>query len=1044
MPQRPKFDPSLSRGGLRKLLIQHYGSSAFNRCTRQTLPLMQGEPLPIPTKTDMKPVAVHTPVAIPLHWEEKVHKDLMRDVALGVIEPVPINTPVTWCSRMVVVPKHSGEPRRTVDLQALNKASVRQTHHTRSPFMLASAVPPGKTKAVLDVWNSFHSVPLRMEDRHKTTFITPWGRFRYRVAPQGYLASMDAYTHRFSLITEEIKNKQVIVDDTLLWSENVEENFYDVCQLLEIGHSAGLIFNSDKFQFGQETVDFAGLEVSKQGVKPSKKLIESIRTFPRPENISEARSFFGLVNQVSYSFSMSSVMEPLRLLLKPDTWKPSCKFSWTPDLEKSFTFAKDEIVKSICDGVKYFDVKRWTCLATDWSRQGVGFFLMQKWCDCSQLHPKCCNEGWKLVLAGGRFTRPAESRYSPVEGELLAVVEGLNKAKHFIIGCDKLIVAVDHKPLLGLLNDKSLADIDNPRLVMLKEKTLWYNFEVVWVPGRVNSGPDCMSRMSDTTKQARINCILGLSRNNSETSCDIQVNEVDIIDSVVASLSTVDAVTFEKVKEAVANDPEMIKLVDAITNLSELDNFPDTLSIYNKLRPDLSVVDGVPMYGRRVLVPKVLRQKVLECLHSAHQCPVRMTDRAKQSVYWPGISTDIENIRASCAYCSRNAPSHAPMPPLPVASPEFPMQMIVADYFDVKGRSWLVIADRFTGWLSLFYYAKEASSTELVKTFKDYFSIFGIAEHLSSDGGPQFRSSQLQEFLKSWGVEHRVSSSYHPKSNLRAETAVKSAKRIVMDNTKLDGTPEWDRLRRATMQHRNTPDTEYGLSPSQLLYGRPIRDFLPIKPGHFKPSEVWVDCREKRELALRKRLYKGAERWTEHTRDLPSLVPGTKVLVQNQYGAGKISKRWDKSGLVLEDLGYNKYRIKIDGSGRITDRNRQFLRKFTPLTPNLPGPSPSHSPVNHQPRAMCNRPPVVNPDPVDMPSEPMISPEPVDLPSASPTVPVVPSSPVRSLPPVVPVSPDSPTFVTPPSSPEVPEPSFQPRRSTRVSKPPERFGYDKF
>ena len=73
----------------------------------------------------------------------------MRDVALGVIEPVPINTPVTWCSRMVMAPKHSGEPRRTVDLQALNRVSVRQTHHTRSPFMLASAIPAGKVKFVL-------------------------------------------------------------------------------------------------------------------------------------------------------------------------------------------------------------------------------------------------------------------------------------------------------------------------------------------------------------------------------------------------------------------------------------------------------------------------------------------------------------------------------------------------------------------------------------------------------------------------------------------------------------------------------------------------------------------------------------------------------------------------------------------------------------------------------------------------------------------------------------------------------------------------------
>ena len=94
VPSRPKFDPTLSTSELRKLIIRQYGASAFNRCMRQTLPLMQGEPLPIPTKNDMKPVAVHTPVAIPLHWEEKVY---------------------------------SGEPRRTVDLQALNRASDRLT-----------------------------------------------------------------------------------------------------------------------------------------------------------------------------------------------------------------------------------------------------------------------------------------------------------------------------------------------------------------------------------------------------------------------------------------------------------------------------------------------------------------------------------------------------------------------------------------------------------------------------------------------------------------------------------------------------------------------------------------------------------------------------------------------------------------------------------------------------------------------------------------------------------------------------------------------------
>merc|ERR1711923_57569 len=178
--------------------------------------------------------------------------------------------------------------------------------------------------------------------------------------------------------------------------------------------------------------------------------------------------------------------------------------------------------------------------------------------------------------------------------------------------------------------------------------------------------------------------------------------------------------------------------------------------------------------------------------------------------------------------------------------------MLAADFCDIKGKSWLVIADRFSGWLSVHYFQKDPTTSDLIKTLKEYFSTFGVCEHFSSDEGPQFRSAQFREFLKTWGVSnHRVSSAYHPHSNLRAETAVKSGKRLLMDNTKPDGSPDWDRVLRALMQHRNTPDAEFGLSPSQLVFGRPIRDFLPVKPGHYSPSEVWVDCQQTRELALK-------------------------------------------------------------------------------------------------------------------------------------------------------------------------------------------------
>ena len=207
------------------------------------------------------------------------------------------------------------------------------------------------------------------------------------------------------------------------------------------------------------------------------------------------------------------------------------------------------------------------------------------------------------------------------------------------------------------------------------------------------------------------------------------------------------------------------------------------------------------MYGRRLIVPKSLRQGVLECLHSAHQCPVKMNDRARHSVYWPGITSDIENVRRACVYCTKNSPTQPLMPPLPLASPDYPFQMIVGDYFDIKGKTWLVIADRFSGWLSLFHSPKEASATELIRNLKNYFTTFGIAEHFASDSGPQFRSSLFQDFLKSWGVQHRTSSSYFPKSNLRAESAVKSAKRIVLDNSKLDGSPHLDKSYFATPEY---------------------------------------------------------------------------------------------------------------------------------------------------------------------------------------------------------------------------------------------------
>ena len=129
---------------------------------------MSCEPLQLHVDPNAKPIAVHKPALVPIHWQEKGQAGLERDVRIGVLERVSPNTPTTWCSRMVVTSKSDGSARQTVDLQPLNRCSVRQTHHVPTPFHLADRVPQHTKKTVTDAWNGYHSAPIREEDRHFT------------------------------------------------------------------------------------------------------------------------------------------------------------------------------------------------------------------------------------------------------------------------------------------------------------------------------------------------------------------------------------------------------------------------------------------------------------------------------------------------------------------------------------------------------------------------------------------------------------------------------------------------------------------------------------------------------------------------------------------------------------------------------------------------------------------------------------------------------------------------------------------------------------
>ena len=358
--------------------------------------------------------------------------------------------------------------------------------------------------------------------------------------------------------------------------------------------------------------------------------------------------------------------------------------------------------------------------------------------------------------------------------------------------------------------------------------------------------------------------------------------------------------------------------------------------------------------NQRIVIPTSLRQQLLHSLHAAHQGIGAMCQRAADSIFWPGISIDITRVRNECEDCNRIAKSNAMEEPAVISPPDFPFQKICADYCTFMGKNYLVFVDRYSNWPIVFQ--EPGKAERLVTRLRGIFETFGVPEELTSDGGPQFTAGVTQEFLKNWGVHHRLSSAANPHANNRAEVAVKTVKRMLMANTNAVGSLDVDAFQRAMLIYRNSIDPETRSSPAMVLFGRPTRDPIPAPLGKYCPHQTWRETMHNREKALAIRHSREREKWSEHTRELKPLGIGDNVYVQNLTGNNPL--RWERTGVVVETKPFKQYKIKLDGSGRVILRNRKSLRKFTPFVrpekPQLLIPKISFEAKN--PQASTNQP----------------------------------------------------------------------------------------
>jgi hypothetical protein len=278
--------------------------------------------------------------------------------------------------------------------------------------------------------------------------------------------------------------------------------------------------------------------------------------------------------------------------------------------------------------------------------------------------------------------------------------------------------------------------------------------------------------------------------------------------------------------------------------------------------------------------------------------------------------------------------------------------MIASDYFSFAGFHYFVLVDRYSNWPSV-YKATGDGAKELVRVLREYMGTFGVMSEISSDGGSQYTSEAFKQLCKKYQIHSRISSVAFPHSNAKAEGCVKLCKRIIRDNIGPNGSLNTDGLLAGLLNFRNTPDRDTHLSPAQIIFGRRIKDYLPIKPGQLNLHPEWRLTMEQREIALAKRHVRRGAELSEHTKVQSPLNLGQPVMVQNQEGNKPL--RWDKTGIVVEVKAYDQYVIKMDGSGYLSLRNRKFLRPHSPYNRDESSSESNVGPMEEAPLRRSSR-----------------------------------------------------------------------------------------
>ena len=810
---------------------------------------------------------IHGPRRQPKALTDKIVQKLREMEAAGQITKV--QEPTDWVSSMVAVMKN-GKVRICIDPKDLNKAIRREHYPIPTLEEVISSFPGAQYFSVLDAKSGFLQIQLDYESSLLTTFNTPIGRYRWLRLPFGIKSAPEIFQSIMDSMLEGIPKARCFMDDIIIAGSTVKEHDEALKQVIERAKEWNLGLNYQKCQLRQKEVSYHGHLVGRKGLRPSADKVKALRDMPTPESKDDVRRFLGMIQYLGkFIPKMSHVDAPLREMLKGHA-----EFTWSAPQEKSFNKLKDLCcqapVLAIYDGRKPVEIQ---CDASSFALGGV---LLQ--------------EG-KPVAYTSRVLTETEKLYAQIEKEALAIVHCCKKFHFYIFG-KSVVVQTDHKPLETICKKPLLAAPMRLQRMMLRLQP--YDLEVQYVPGKEIPVADALSRASLPDVPAE-----------PEMGHEI----INLIEFVAVSPQY-----YRRLQSATADElSELHQLV--------IKGWPDTkqevphsVRAYWNVRDEIATLDGLIYKGHRIVVPPSHREDLLQRIHESHMGMAKSKQRARDTLFWPGMNAAIEGMVRNCEECSKYSPQQQKETLIPSSVPTLPWSKVATDILEFKGHHYLVTMDYYSKFIEVDR-LKELSAKCSIDALKGQFARHGIPRQLRSDNGPQFASAEFAQFCQYYDVEHVTSSPHFHSSNGQAEKGVQ----IVENLWRKSKDPYL-----ALLDYRATPMESCGLSPSQLLMSRRLRTRLPVKSDSLQPAVYDPETVQQRMKEAKTRQKEVHDRGAK---DLPPLKVGDQVVMAPQ-GCAK-GQEW-KSATVTGKHSERSY--IVERSGQRYRRNRIHLR-LRPLKP---------------------------------------------------------------------------------------------------------------